>query len=170
MQPLYDPQAVKPFELELNNVGVRSLTSAAEVDDLMLEKTGTTLIVVNSVCGCAAGGARPGVALALQNGHIPDRLTTVFAGVHREAVERARSYIPLAPSSPFVALFKDGELIFALERRHIEMMNAQMIAKELVAAFDQYCDRQGPSVSEEEFKRNGHVDQCGSTVPLFRPN
>ena len=170
MQPLYDPQAVKPMELELNNVGIRSLTTAAEVDEVMQEKTGTTLIVVNSVCGCAAGGARPGVSLALQNGRIPDRLTTVFAGVHREAVERARANIPLAPSSPFVALFKDGELVFALERRHIEMMNAQMIAKELVTAFDQYCDRQGPSVSEDEFKRNGHVDQCGSSVPLFNPN
>lgn len=170
MQPLYDPQAVKPMELELNNVGVRSLTSAAEVDELMKETAGTTLIVINSVCGCAAGGARPGVALALQNGLIPDRLTTVFAGVHREAVERVRSYVPLAPSSPFVALFKDGELVFALERRHIETMNAQMIGKELATAFDQFCSRQGPSVSEDDFQKNAHVEQCGSTVPLFRPN
>jgi putative YphP/YqiW family bacilliredoxin len=170
MQPLYDPQAVAPMEAELTNVGVQPLRSAADVDALMAEKTGTTLVVINSVCGCAAGGARPGVALALQNRTIPDRLATAFAGVYREAVERVRSYIPLAPSSPFVALFKDGELIFALERRHIEMMNAQMIAKELAAAFDQYCSAQGPSVSEEEFKRNAHVEQCGSTVPLFRPN
>jgi putative YphP/YqiW family bacilliredoxin len=105
-----------------------------------MKSTGTTLVVVNSVCGCAAGAARPGVRLSLKNGKLPQHLTTVFAGVDRDAVEQARKYmLPYPPSSPAIALFKDGKLVHMLERHHIEGRTADMIAENLKVAFDEFC-------------------------------
>lgn len=169
MQPLYDPEAVRPMWEELAQCGVEPLKSADDVDQAM-KSSGTTLMIVNSVCGCAAGSARPGVTRALQHGVIPDHLNTVFAGVDREATEKARSYMQgIPPSSPSVALFKDGELVHMLERRHIEMMNEEMVAANLVEAFDKHCGRQGPSVPREVYENVVSEKRCGSSVPLFNP-
>lgn len=167
---MYDREAVKPLWQELAAVGVTPLSTVAEVDDVLNRTEGTTLVVVNSVCGCAAGSARPGVALALQNRIIPDRLVTVFAGVDMDATERARGFMKgIAPSSPSVALFKDGQLVYMLERRHIEGNSAQLIAEHLRAAFDQTCVRQGPSVAPEVFAKTFGLDStpdCGSTFQI----
>ena len=169
MQPLYDPEAVKPMWEELAKCGVDPVKTAEEVDEA-LKAPGTTLVIVNSVCGCAAGSARPGVTRALQNAKIPDQLKTVFAGVDREATERARAHMQgVPPSSPAVALFKDGELVHMLERRHIEQMNEEMVARNLAEAFDAHCARQGPSVPKEVYEGVVSLRQCGSSVPLFNP-
>ena len=167
MQPLYDSEAVRPMWEELAQCGVTPLKTAADIDEA-LGKPGTTLIVVNSVCGCAAGGARPGVTQALQAAVIPDHLTTVFAGVDMEATQRARERMPeVAPSSPSVALFKDGALVYALERRHIERMTPDEIAGELEKAYRQHCTRKGPSVPTEVYDKVVHARQCGSQIPSF---
>lgn len=127
---------------ELTNVGAKELRTANEVDQAV-KGPGTVMIVVNSICGCAAGKARPGIAQALQNEHVPDVVATVFAGADLEATERARQYFaPYPPSSPSVALMRDGKLLFMMERRDIETRNAQMIADTLTAAFDQFCATQ----------------------------
>ncbi len=168
MQPLYDPEAVRPMFEELEHVGVRSLHTPEEVDEVLNEKEGTTLVIVNSVCGCAAGGARPGVTKALQHKTIPDRYVTVFAGVDRAAVEQARGYMTgVMPSSPAIALFKDGELVHMLERHHIERMDANAVAFNLSAAFDKFCSKQGPSVSPEVYAKLQPEQQCGSSIPLY---
>ena len=167
MQPLYDPEAVRPMWEELDQCGVTPLRTVADVDGA-LDKPGTALVVVNSVCGCAAGSARPGVTHALQSAVIPDHLTTVFAGVDREATERARERMPeVQPSSPSIALFQDGKLVYALERRHIERMNVDEIAGELEKAFRQHCTRKGPSVPPEVYEELVHARQCGSQIPRF---
>jgi putative YphP/YqiW family bacilliredoxin len=153
---------------ELSQCGVTPLRAAADVD-AAVALPGTTLVVVNSVCGCAAGSARPGVTKALQSAVIPDHLTTVFAGVDMEATARARELMPkVLPSSPSVALFRNGALIYVLERRQIERMNASEIAAELSKAFSQHCSRQGPSVSPEVYGQVVHARQCGSQIPSFR--
>ena len=168
MQPLYDPEAVRSMWEELANCGITPLTTAASVDEA-LSKSGTTLIVINSVCGCAAGSARPGITQALQAAIIPDHLTTVFAGVDMEATQRARELMPeVAPSSPSVALFKDGKLIYALERQHIERMRPDDIAEELKKTYSQHCTRKGPSVPADVYDRVVHAQQCGSQIPGFR--
>ena len=168
MQPLYDREAVEPMWQELAQCGVTPLTTASAVD-AVLAKPGTTLIVVNSVCGCAAGSARPGVTKALQSEIIPDHFATVFAGVDREATQRARERMPeVQPSSPMVGLFKDGKLIFALERRNIERMDVESIALELAEAFRRHCTRPGPSVSADVYDKVVHARQCGSQIPTFR--
>jgi putative YphP/YqiW family bacilliredoxin len=137
---MYPAELTAPMTRDLTEAGFKSLHTAADVDVAMSEKEGTALIVVNSVCGCAAAMARPGVKLALSAGKNPDNLYTVFAGVDREATERAREYLlPYPPSSPSIALFKDGNLVHFLERHHIEGNSAQMIATNLKAAFDEYC-------------------------------
>ena len=165
MHPMYDPEAVRPMWEELERVGVRSLRSSNEVD-LEVKAEGTALVVVNSVCGCAAGGARPGVMMALQNARIPDRMATVFAGVDREATEQARAHMTgIAPSSPCIALFKDGKPVHILERRHIEQMDASTVAASLAKAFDEHCGAEGPSIPAEEFAKISPVSQCGSSVP-----
>ncbi|OGC94667.1 MAG: hypothetical protein A2W25_10825 [candidate division Zixibacteria bacterium RBG_16_53_22] len=139
---------------ELDDIGVKPLTTAEAVDKVMAEKAGTVMILVNSVCGCAAGHARPGVALALQNKVIPDRLYTVFAGVDRQATQRAREYMTGMPSSsPSVALFKDGELVYMLHRRQIEQMDMDNVGQHLARVFDQYCQSPGPSVSADTVAR-----------------
>lgn len=165
--PLYDPESVRPMEEELTAVGMTALRTPAEVDDL-LARGGTALVVINSVCGCAAGNARPGVALALQHNRIPDHLATVFAGVDRDAVDRTRDHMgDLPPSSPCAALFKDGELVYALPRHQIEQMSAGMIASALVQAFDEYCTRKGPSVPREVYESQQRVRVCGSSIPMY---
>lgn len=167
-QPLYDPTAVQPMRDELIAVGIRELLTPAAVDEA-LAKPGTTMVVINSVCGCAAGNARPGAMLALQNSRIPDHYTTVFAGQEREAVERVRSRMTgIRPSSPCIALFKDNELAFCLERHHIEQMNAVQVAEALRQAFDQHCTAKGPSIPEEELLKIPIFKACGSTIPLSR--
>lgn len=137
---MYPPELVSPMKKELTDVGFQELLTPEEVDKVMNEKEGTTLVLVNSVCGCAAGSARPGVIESLENDKKPDRLTTVFAGVDTEATQEARNFmLPFPPSSPSVALFKDGQLVHFLERHHIEGRPAEMIAENLKAAYNQYC-------------------------------
>jgi len=124
---------------DLTSIGFKELHTEAEVD-AAIAQSGTTLVVVNSVCGCAAANARPGARISLQNAKTPDNLVTVFAGVDREATEKARDYmVPFPPSSPSMALFKDGELVHMLERHHIEGRPAEMIAENLKDAFDEFC-------------------------------
>lgn len=171
MPPIYDPEQVQPMWEELANVGVRPLTTPEAVDEVLTKDSGTVLCVVNSVCGCAAGGARPGVTLALQGDVIPDELVTVFAGMDQEAVARARSYMDaIAPSSPCIALFKDGAPVHVLERRHIERMTAMDIANNLTQVFQELCSRKGPSVPPEVYNGNAHVDTCGSTISPYQGN
>ncbi len=138
---MYPPEIVKPMKAELENAGFTSLTTEREVEEALAKK-GTTLVVVNSVCGCAAGTARPGVIASLQFDKTPDNLVTVFAGVDKDATNKAREFmIPFPPSSPSVALFKDGQLVHMLERHHIEGRSAQDIAGNLAAAYDEYCEK-----------------------------
>ena len=139
---MYPEQLVAPMRNDLVSVGFRELKTSEDVVRVLEENTeGTTLVVVNSVCGCAAGAARPGVKLALERTqNKPNLLTTVFAGVDLEATEKAREYmLPYPPSSPSIALFKDGELVHFVERHHIEGRNAAMIADHLVTTFEEYC-------------------------------
>ena len=137
---MYPPELVAPMKQDLTNVGFTELLTTEDVDILMQKKDGTILVVVNSVCGCAAGNARPGVKMAVNNSKKPDFLTTVFAGVDKEATNQARSYMmPFPPSSPCIALFKDGKLVHMLERHHIEGASAQMISENLVQAFNAFC-------------------------------
>jgi putative YphP/YqiW family bacilliredoxin len=168
MPPMYDPEAVRPMWEELVAVGIQPLTTPEEVDTVLGDKSGTTLVVLNSVCGCAAGNCRPGVMISLQNERIPDRLVTVFAGMDTEAVQQARSYFDFQPSSPNVVLIKDGEVAMALQRFHIEQMNAVDIGNVLIEAYNEHCTRQGPSVPREEFEKLDPVQQCGSSLPLYQ--
>jgi putative YphP/YqiW family bacilliredoxin len=125
---------------DLTRLGVEELKTVAAVDETIQNSKGTLMVIVNSICGCAAGKARPGVALALQNETKPDKVATVFAGADVEATERARSYFTgYGPSSPSIALLKDGKLVYMLERYQIEGRDAQQIAGELTRAFEQYC-------------------------------
>ena len=136
---MYPEELVAPMRTELTSVGFKELKNTQEVQDILKEK-GTTLIVVNSVCGCAAGTARPGVTLSLKHDRKPDHLATVFAGVDAEATQAARAeMVPFPPSSPSVALFKDGELVHMLERHHIEGRSAEMIAANLAGAYEEFC-------------------------------
>jgi putative YphP/YqiW family bacilliredoxin len=137
---MYPADLVKPMKEDLVNVGFEELLTPSQVDEAIENTKGTLLVVVNSVCGCAAGNMRPGVKLSIQHDKKPSKLTTVFAGVDGEAVAQARRYfLPYPPSSPSIALFKDGDLVHFLERHHIEGGSAQMIAANLQAAFDEYC-------------------------------
>lgn len=138
---MYPPHLVAPMKEDLTSVGFQELTSAQEVDNFMADPKGTTLIMINSVCGCAAGAARPGVKAALAFSEVkPDNLVTVFAGVDGEATARMREYLlPYPPSSPAIAIFKDDELVHFIERHHIEGRNAKIIAEHLVMAFEEFC-------------------------------
>src|SRR3989454_9128786 len=138
--PMYDPQLVQPMREELTRIGFRELRTPDEVDTVLGATKDTTLVVVNSVCGCAAGKARPAVALALEHAARPKQLLTVFAGQDGDATARARSYFTgYQPSSPQIALFQGGALAFMLERKNIEGRAAADIAADLTAAFDRYC-------------------------------
>ncbi len=138
---MYPEELVSPMRAELTSIGFDELKSAAEVESHLKDKKGTTLLVINSVCGCAAGTARPGVALAVQKASKkPSNLATVFAGVDQEATAKAREFtLPYPPSSPSIALFKDGELVHFVERHHIEGRSAEMIGEHLAGVFEDLC-------------------------------
>ena len=137
---MYNPSMVQPMRDELTSIGIKELKTPEEVDSYLKESAGTKMIVVNSICGCAAGGARPGVKMALQGDKKPDSVATVFAGQDTEATERARSYFHgYPPSSPSAALLKDGKVVYMLERRDIEGSRADEIAEKLRTAFEKFC-------------------------------
>lgn len=163
--PTYDPAAVAPLRAQLHDVGFRDLHTPDEVDEAVAAR-GTTLLVLNSVCGCSAGSARPGVAAALQHESIPDNLVALFAGQEKTAVAhlRATHLAGLQPSSPCILLFRDGRRILALERRHIQEMDADEIAEELIRHFDEFCTAKGPSVPAERYASLSFVRSCGSKV------
>ena len=136
---MYPAELVKPMREDLTSVGFEELITAEAVE-AAIAKGGTTLVVINSVCGCAAANARPGARMSLDNAKHPSNLTTVFAGVDRDAVNKAREFmIPFPPSSPCMALFKDGELVHMLERHHIEGRPAELIAENLKDAYNEHC-------------------------------
>jgi putative YphP/YqiW family bacilliredoxin len=137
---MYPEQFVQPMRAELTNIGFRELRTAQDVDAVLKTETRPTLVVVNSICGCAAGKARPAIAIALKNAARPDVLTTVFAGQDPDATERARSYFTgYRPSSPSIALMRDGKIVFMLERQQIEGRDPFSIATDLTAAFNRFC-------------------------------
>jgi putative YphP/YqiW family bacilliredoxin len=137
---MYDPRLVQPMREELTRIGFEELRTPAAVDGVLTSERGTMLVLVNSVCGCAARNARPAATIAVEHTVRPRRLVTVFAGQDADATARARSYFaPYPPSSPQMALFKDGKLVFMLERKQIEGRPARDIAADLIAAFDRYC-------------------------------
>ena len=137
---MYPEQLVAPMKEDLIKVGFKQLVTPSEVDASIPDSSGTVLVVVNSVCGCAAGNMRPGVKLSLSNGKVPANLTTVFAGVDGDAVSTAREFLlPYPASSPSIALFKDGKLVHFLERHHIDGRSANLIADNLKMAFDHFC-------------------------------
>jgi len=136
----YSPMLVKPMREELTSAGVKELTTAAEVDTWLAEKNGTAMLIVNSVCGCAAGAARPGARLALQSSDRPDRVASVFAGQDLEATAKARAaFADIPPSSPSIALFKDGELVYFVPRHRIEGRSAEQLASDLSGAFSRFA-------------------------------
>ena len=136
---MYPAEIVNPMKAEMTAVGFEELLTPANVDTAM-NREGTTLLFINSVCGCSAGTARPGVRMAIKHAKKPTHLTTVFAGFDVDSTKQARSYtLPYPPSSPCIALFKDGQLVHFIERHHIEGRSAEMIAQNLVGAFEQYC-------------------------------
>lgn len=167
LSPIYDPQAVAPMWQELAAVGVEPLTTPEDVDAALGAASGTVFVIVNSICGCAAGHARPGAMRALQNAVIPDRSVTVFAGVDRDAVNRAREFMAsYPPSSPSMGLFKDGKQVLMLQRSDIQEMTDDQVAAALMRAFDEHCARTGPSVDPETFRRIRPYQGCGSQIPI----
>ena len=139
----YPEYLIAPMRGEMTDMGARELRTASAVDDVVKHTSGTVLLVVNSVCGCAAGKARPGLAQALRNPNRPDVVATVFAGADMEATDRARHYFAgYAPSSPSIGLMRDGKLLYMMERSQIESRNAEAIASELTQAFDRFCATQ----------------------------
>jgi putative YphP/YqiW family bacilliredoxin len=168
--PMYDEEAVQPMRDELLAYGFAEARTPEEVDRAIQDSKGTVLVVINSVCGCAAGSARPGVGAALQNKIIPDNLVTVFAGQDRDAVDQVRNVHlkDFPPSSPSMAVFKDGKVVYMMERRHIEGRGPEQIASELSRVFNEQCTKQGPSIPAEDFAKVWHAVACGSTIPKFR--
>ncbi|MGB0593168.1 MAG: BrxA/BrxB family bacilliredoxin [Flavobacteriales bacterium] len=137
---MYPEEICTPMRLDLTEAGFEEMRNAQEVDAVLSEKSGSVLVMINSVCGCAAGNARPAVKMAAKHSKVPNKLTTVFAGQDKEAVAKVRDYcLPYPPSSPSIALFKDGELVHFIERHHIEGRPAEMIAENLMQAFDENC-------------------------------
>lgn len=168
--PMYDQDAVQPMRDELIAVGFKELLTIKDVEgSLLVNDDKTSLVMINSVCGCAAGSARPGVSLALQHKIIPDKLYTVFAGQERDAVDRVRQLVTnYPPSSPSVAMFKNGKLVYFMPRLEIEGNGPEHIANELKSAFDELCTNNGPSVSPEHFANVMHAKSCGSKIPLYK--
>ena len=137
---MYPEEICTPMRLDLTEAGFEEMRNAQEVDAVLTEKSGSVLVMINSVCGCAAGNARPAVKMAAKHSKTPNKLTTVFAGQDKEAVAKVRDYcLPYPSSSPSIALFKDGELVHFIERHHIEGRPAEMIAENLMQAFDENC-------------------------------
>ncbi|MBN1301770.1 MAG: BrxA/BrxB family bacilliredoxin [Melioribacteraceae bacterium] len=167
--PIYDPEAVQPMRDELVFCGFEELSTPEKVDEVLsAESNETILVMINSVCGCAAGSARPGVTKALQHNKIPDRFVTVFAGQDRDAVDHLRNnYLgKFPPSSPSVALVKNGEVLYMLHRHNIEGKYPDQIAEELTKVFDETSQRQGPSIPKEQYEKLEHAVACGSKIPL----
>jgi putative YphP/YqiW family bacilliredoxin len=137
---MYPEEICTPMRLDLTEAGFQEMKTSDEVTAVLDQKEGSVLVMINSVCGCAAGNARPAVKMAAQHSKIPTKLTTVFAGQDKEAVAKVRDYcLPYPPSSPSIALFKDGELVHFIERHHIEGRPADLIAQNLIQAFEEYC-------------------------------
>lgn len=161
----YPEALVQPMRQELVGLGVEELRDADAVDRAVAED-GTTLVVINSVCGCAAANARPAVALAKRHDKQPDRYVTVFAGQDMEATARMREHLAgIPPSSPFIALMQNGDPIFVIERRHIEGRSANAIASDLVKAYDKYCGGEGASNGEVERPESGQAEGGNDHVP-----
>ena len=164
--PTYNPQAVQHMRDELIRIGFEELLSVQDVEQVLKETKGTLLVMINSVCGCAAGTARPGISLALQHKVIPDKITTVFAGQEKDATDRVRLELKdYMPSSPAVALFKNGNLNYYLERTQIEGLDAAEVANILIKSFDQFCDKKGPSIPEKEYAQLEYEINCSSSIP-----
>ena len=137
---MYPAEVVAPFREDLTAIGFKELTTSEEVDQYLNQSSGTQLVVINSVCGCAARNARPAAKMAVENTKVPSDILTVFAGFHSEATNQVRKYcLPYPPSSPSIGLFKDGQLVHFIERHHIEGRAAEDIAENLIAAFNEYC-------------------------------
>jgi putative YphP/YqiW family bacilliredoxin len=166
---MYDQQAVQPMRDELKAVGFTELLTPEDADNaIKVNDNKTVLVMINSVCGCAAGSARPGISLALQHNIIPDKLYTAFAGQERDAVDRVRELIGnYPPSSPSVALFKNGELVHFMPRYEIEGRMPQDISNYWRPIFEKHCSNEGPSISPENFAKVMYAKQCGSKIPLF---
>lgn len=168
--PMYDQNAVQPMRDELVAVGFTELLTPEGVESaIKVNNNESVFVLINSVCGCAAGSARPGISLALQNDIIPDKLYTVFAGQERDAVDKTRELIgKIPPSSPSVALFKNGELIHFMHRYEIEGQLPQFISDYWRKIFNEKCSRQGPSIPSEHFAKVMYAKQCGSKIPLYQ--
>ncbi len=168
--PLYDNESVQHMRDELVAVGFEEAGTPEAVDAAILNNPGKTVfVVINSVCGCAAGSARPGVSLALQHDTIPDKYYTVFAGQERDAIDRLRSYIKgFPPSSPSAAIFKDGQLVYFMPRLDIEGRTAAEISQDLMVAFEKFCSAKGPSVPADQFEKVLYAKMCGSKIPLYQ--
>ncbi len=167
--PIYDPEAVQPMRDELVYCGFEELTTTEKVDEVVGAKNDqTVLVMINSVCGCAAGSARPGVTEAVQHTVIPDRITTIFAGQDRDAIDHFRQiYMPdVPPSSPSMALLKNGEVLYSMPRMNIEGRYPDQIAGDLRNAFDKFASKEGPSISKEKYDKLVHARACGSRIPL----
>jgi len=168
-QPKYDPTAVQPMRDELTYIGFTELKTEDEVHKYLSNKNDeTTFVFINSVCGCAAGSARPGISLALQCKTIPNNIVTAFAGQDNEAVNAIRTkYLrQFAPSSPSAALIKNGEVIFMMPRHYFEGRREQHIAELLNEVFVNNCSKEGPSIPKEKFELLVHARKCGSKIPL----
>lgn len=163
----YPEALVQPMRAELVQIGVEELRDAASVDQAIEEnRSGTMLVVINSVCGCAAANARPAVALARRHPVQPDRYVTVFAGQDLDATARLREHLAgIPPSSPFIALFKDGDPVYVIERRHIEGRSASAIASDLVGAYDKFCGGEGEASGEPERPEAAGSAGDGSNLP-----
>lgn len=169
LPPIYPPDAVMPFRDELSAVGIKDLLTPEDVDKAVA-RPGVTLCVINSICGCAGGTARPAVAMALQNKVIPDQLTAAFAGMERDAVNKVREYHAdvAPPSSPSIVVFKDGRVVEMFGRERIEQRSAAEVAADLVEAFNKHCTKSGPSIPPEQFAKLTNVQACGSSIPRRR--
>ncbi|MCP5063359.1 MAG: BrxA/BrxB family bacilliredoxin [Ignavibacteriae bacterium] len=166
---MYDPHAVQPMRDELTYVGFNELLTSDDVDSVLSKNNDeTTFVFINSVCGCAAGSARPGVSAALQGKTIPDNIVTVFAGQEKDAVNTVRTeYLSqFPPSSPSAALVKNGEILFMLPRHHIEGRTQEEVAGILQQVFADNCSKEGPSISKEKYDKLIHAKMCGSKIPL----
>ena len=172
-RPNYDPAAVQHMRDELTDVGFQEMFTLDDVDRELLNRPDeSVLLVVNSVCGCAAGSARPGVALALQHHTIPDHLVTVFAGMDKKVVEyiRQRFLSQFHPSSPCFALFRNGEIEFMMERKDIVNKSPEEISSILTTLFDQKCKGKGPSISPDKYQQLNNVVMCSSNIPKYQEN
>jgi putative YphP/YqiW family bacilliredoxin len=170
-RPNYDPAAIKYMRDELTQVGFRELLTLEAVDEALLEtEDEAVFLVINSVCGCAAGSARPGVALALQHHTIPEHLVCTFAGMDKKPLEyiRQRFLSDYLPSSPCFALFRNGEIGFIMERKDLVNKSPEEIAEILTKIFEQKCTRSGPSISPEKYSRLDNVVMCSSNIPRYQ--